>query len=53
MSYVTVGKENSTDVHLYDVAKIEVPTLVLNDAPHNFAWTHAEEANAHLVRFFS
>lgn len=64
-----------------DVAKIDVPTLVLHgdsdrivpfeaagartaklikgaelvvlkDGPHNFAWTHAEETNRHLVRFF-
>jgi non-heme chloroperoxidase len=65
----------------HDVAKIDVPTLVMHgsadrivpfeasgartaklikgaelvvikDGPHNFAWTHVEEANAHLVRFF-
>ncbi|HEY4015854.1 MAG TPA: alpha/beta hydrolase [Polyangiaceae bacterium] len=26
--------------------------VVIKDGPHNFAWTHAEETNAHLVRFF-
>jgi pimeloyl-ACP methyl ester carboxylesterase len=26
--------------------------VVIKDAPHNFAWTHAEETNGHLVRFF-
>lgn len=27
--------------------------VVIKDGPHNFLWTHAEEANGHLVRFFS
>ena len=27
--------------------------VVIKDGPHNFAWTHAEETNEHLVRFFS
>ena len=27
--------------------------VVIKDGPHNFAWTHAEETNAHLVRFFA
>jgi pimeloyl-ACP methyl ester carboxylesterase len=26
--------------------------VVIHDGPHNFAWTHAEETNEHLVRFF-
>jgi non-heme chloroperoxidase len=26
--------------------------VVIKDGPHNFAWTHAEETNAYLVRFF-
>lgn len=26
--------------------------VVIKDGPHNFAWTHAEETNGHLVRFF-
>jgi pimeloyl-ACP methyl ester carboxylesterase len=26
--------------------------VVIKDAPHNFPWTHAEETNGHLVRFF-
>jgi len=26
--------------------------VVIKDGPHNFAWTHAEETNKHLVRFF-
>lgn len=26
--------------------------IVIKDGPHNFAWTHAEETNQHLVRFF-
>ncbi|MCL2448181.1 MAG: alpha/beta hydrolase [Polyangiaceae bacterium] len=27
--------------------------VVIKDGPHNFAWTHADETNRHLVRFFS
>lgn len=27
--------------------------VVIKDGPHNFAWTHAEETNEHLVRFFA
>jgi hypothetical protein len=26
--------------------------VVIKDAPHNFAWTHAEKTNRHPVRFF-
>ena len=26
--------------------------VVIKNGPHNFAWTHAEETNGHLVRFF-
>jgi len=26
--------------------------VVIKEGPHNFAWTHAEETNVHLARFF-
>lgn len=26
--------------------------VVIREGPHNFAWTHAEDTNAHLARFF-
>lgn len=45
MLYVTVGRENSTD--------IELEYLALEGAPHGLCWTHGDEVNEAVMSFLS